>query len=62
MRNAIGQDTEDRSENMELRLLILELWPERGIYEETNASFLFVRVSSHLDETGQSEVFLDDDI
>ena len=48
---------------MELRLLILELWPERGgINKETNASFLFARVFLRLDETGQSEVLLDDDI
>jgi hypothetical protein len=47
---------------MELRLLILELRSKRGIYEETNAPLLFVRVSSRLDETGQSEVFLNDDI
>jgi hypothetical protein len=30
--------------------------------EETNASFLFVRVVLRLDETGQSEVLLDNDI
>lgn len=47
---------------MELRLLILELWPERAVNKETNASFLVGGVSLRLDQTGQSEVLLDDDI